>query len=119
MLTTGKSLIVRDEHIRPAEREEVVVARVAANRFDRPNSEKCSPADEISNIGGFSGAEEGFLWGAANDISELADRRIGSVEDICKVGDKMTVKCIGVDDRGRIKLSRREAMRDLDAQKQG
>ena len=52
-------------------------------------------------------------------ISELADRRIGSVEDICKVGDKMTVKCIGVDDRGRIKLSRREAMRDLDAQKQG
>jgi polyribonucleotide nucleotidyltransferase len=52
-------------------------------------------------------------------ISELADRRIGSVEDICKVGDKMMVKCIGVDDRGRIKLSRREAMRDLDAQKQG
>ena len=51
-------------------------------------------------------------------ISELADRRIGSVEDICKVGDKMTVKCIGVDDRGRIKLSRREAMRDLDQQKQ-
>ncbi|MDR2849548.1 MAG: polyribonucleotide nucleotidyltransferase [Verrucomicrobiota bacterium] len=49
-------------------------------------------------------------------ISELADRRIASVEDVCKVGDKMTVKCIGIDDRGRIKLSRREAMRDLDAQ---
>jgi len=51
-------------------------------------------------------------------ISELADRRIGAVEDVCKVGDKMMVKCIGIDDRGRIKLSRREAMRDLDAQKQ-
>ena len=51
-------------------------------------------------------------------ISELADRRIGCVEDVCKIGDKMTVKCIGVDDRGRIKLSRREAMRDLDQQKQ-
>ena len=51
-------------------------------------------------------------------ISELADRRIGSVEDVCKIGDKMWVKCIGIDDRGRIKLSRREAMRDLDAQKQ-
>jgi polyribonucleotide nucleotidyltransferase len=50
-------------------------------------------------------------------ISELADRRIGCVEDVCKIGDKMMVKCIGVDDRGRIKLSRREAMRDLDAQK--
>lgn len=51
-------------------------------------------------------------------ISELADRRIGQVEDVCKVGDKMQVKCIGIDDRGRVKLSRREAMRDLDAQKQ-
>jgi len=51
-------------------------------------------------------------------ISELADRRIATVEDVCKVGDKMWVKCIAVDDRGRIKLSRREAMRDLDAQKQ-
>ncbi|MDD4019793.1 MAG: polyribonucleotide nucleotidyltransferase, partial [Kiritimatiellae bacterium] len=51
-------------------------------------------------------------------ISELADRRIGAVEDVCKVGDKMWVKCIGIDDRGRVKLSRREAMRDLDAQKQ-
>ena len=50
-------------------------------------------------------------------ISELADRRIGCVDDVCKIGDKMMVKCIGVDDRGRIKLSRREAMRDLDAQK--
>jgi len=51
-------------------------------------------------------------------ISELADRRIGCVEDVCKIGDKMWVKCIGIDDRGRIKLSRREAMRDLDQQKQ-
>ena len=51
-------------------------------------------------------------------ISEMADRRIGKVEDICKVGDKMWVKCIAIDDRGRIKLSRREAMRDLDAQAQ-
>lgn len=50
-------------------------------------------------------------------ISELADRRIGAVEDVCKVGDTMWVKCIGIDDRGRIKLSRREAMRDLDGQK--
>jgi len=51
-------------------------------------------------------------------ISEMADQRIRSVEDICKIGDKMWVKCIGIDDRGRIKLSRREAMRDLDQQHQ-
>ncbi len=49
-------------------------------------------------------------------ISELADFRVGSVEDICKVGDTMWVKCIGIDDRGRVKLSRREAMRDKDAE---
>lgn len=47
-------------------------------------------------------------------ISELSDRRIATVEDVCKVGDKMTVKCIGIDDRGRIKLSRRAAMAELD-----
>ena len=41
-----------------------------------------------------------------------------TLEDVCKVGDKMWVKCIGIDDRGRIKLSRKEAMRDLDQQKQ-
>ena len=48
-------------------------------------------------------------------ISELSDRRVPNVESVCKVGDKMLVKCIGVDDRGRIKLSRREAMREADA----
>ena len=48
-------------------------------------------------------------------ISELSDKRIPNVEAVCKVGDKMRVKCIGVDDRGRIKLSRREAMKEADA----
>ncbi|MDD4872147.1 MAG: polyribonucleotide nucleotidyltransferase [Kiritimatiellae bacterium] len=51
-------------------------------------------------------------------ISELADFRVKRVEDICKIGDQMWVKCIGVDDRGRIKLSRREAMREKDAPQQ-
>ena len=49
-------------------------------------------------------------------ISELADFRVNAVEDICKPGDKMWVKCVGVDDRNRVKLSRREAMRDMDEQ---
>ena len=46
-------------------------------------------------------------------ISELSDKRIPSVDTVCKVGDRMWVKCIAVDDRGRIKLSRREAMREM------
>lgn len=49
-------------------------------------------------------------------ISELADFRVNRVEDICRVGDQMWVKCIGVDERGRIKLSRKQAMREKDAQ---
>jgi polyribonucleotide nucleotidyltransferase len=52
-------------------------------------------------------------------ISELADFRVKSVEDVCKVGDQMWVKCIGIDDRGRVKLSRKEAMREKDAMSAG
>ncbi|MDA0577135.1 MAG: polyribonucleotide nucleotidyltransferase [Verrucomicrobia bacterium] len=51
-------------------------------------------------------------------ISELADFRVNRVEDVCKIGDQMWVKCIGVDDRGRVKLSRRAAMQEMDAKKQ-
>jgi len=47
-------------------------------------------------------------------ISELADFRVKQVEDVCKLGDTMWVKCIGIDERGRIKLSRRQAMREKD-----
>ncbi len=47
-------------------------------------------------------------------ISQLSDRRVNAVEDICQIGDMMWVKCIGVDDRGKIKLSRKEAMEEMD-----
>ncbi len=43
-------------------------------------------------------------------ISQLEDRRVEKVEDVCNLGDEMKVKVIGVDDRGRVKLSRKEAM---------
>ncbi|MGF1655430.1 MAG: polyribonucleotide nucleotidyltransferase [Verrucomicrobiales bacterium] len=45
-------------------------------------------------------------------ISELAEFRVGKTEDIVKAGDVIWVKCIGVDDRGKVKLSRKAAMRD-------
>jgi len=45
-------------------------------------------------------------------ISEMADYRVEKVEDICKVGDTITVKVIDIDDRGRIRLSRKEALRE-------
>ena len=40
-------------------------------------------------------------------ISELADYRVSKVEDVVKVGDEVMVKVIGIDELGRINLSRR------------
>lgn len=48
-------------------------------------------------------------------ISEIADRRIAKVEDVLKMGDEVDVKVLGIDDRGKIKLSRRQAMAEKDA----
>jgi polyribonucleotide nucleotidyltransferase len=48
-------------------------------------------------------------------ISELADFRVRRVEDICKMGDEIWVKCIGVDEKGRVKLSRKAALAEKDA----
>ena len=47
-------------------------------------------------------------------ISELADFRVTRTEDVVKVGDSIWVKCIGVDDKGRVKLSRKAAMKERD-----
>ena len=45
-------------------------------------------------------------------ISELAHERIESVESICKPGDAMKVKCIDIDNQGRVRLSRKAALDD-------
>jgi len=43
-------------------------------------------------------------------ISELAPHRVNKVEDVIKEGDKILVKFIGLDNQGRIKLSRKQAL---------
>ena len=43
-------------------------------------------------------------------ISRIAKERIEKVEDVLSIGDQILVKCIGVDDRGRIDLSRKDAL---------
>jgi polyribonucleotide nucleotidyltransferase len=45
-------------------------------------------------------------------ISEMADRRVGTVDEICQEGDELLVKCIDVDPSGKIRLSRRAALAD-------
>jgi len=48
----------------------------------------------------FLGARDGLVH-----ISELAPQRVGKVTDVVNVGDTVKVKCLGIDDRGKVKLS--------------
>jgi len=48
----------------------------------------------------FMGSKDGLVH-----ISELAQHRVGQTTDIVNVGDEVKVKLIGIDDRGKVKLS--------------
>lgn len=50
-------------------------------------------------------------------ISKLENRRVEKVEDVVSVGDEIIVKVIEIDDQGRINLSRKDALADLEAKK--
>ena len=47
-------------------------------------------------------------------ISELEHRRVERVEDVVREGDMVLVKVIGVDEQGKIRLSRKQAMEEGD-----
>ena len=66
---------------------------------------------KLTNFGVFVELEddlEGLLH-----ISELADDYVSSVADVCKVGDEMPVKVILIDEQDRVKLSRKQALREM------
>ena len=48
-------------------------------------------------------------------ISKLADHRIEKVEDACKVGDMMWVKVTDIDEKGRVNLSHKDAVKEIKA----
>ena len=48
-------------------------------------------------------------------ISKLADKRIEKVEDACKIGDMMWVKVTDIDEKGRVNLSHKDAMKEIAA----
>lgn len=50
----------------------------------------------------FLGSKDGLVH-----ISELAQERVGEVGDVVSLGDEVKVKVIGLDDRGKVKLSMR------------
>ena len=52
-------------------------------------------------------------------VSELANFRVNKPEDVVKIGDEIWVKCLGVDEKGRVKLSRKAAMEEKDREAGG
>ena len=48
-------------------------------------------------------------------ISKLANERVEKVESVVSLGDQIMVKCIKIDDKGRIDLSRKDALNDLNS----
>ncbi len=45
-------------------------------------------------------------------ISEMSEKRLNSPNEVVKEGDKVTVKLVGIDDRGRLQLSMKAAKKD-------
>lgn len=69
----------------------------------------------IMNFGAFveiAPGKEGLVH-----ISRLDVKRTEKVEDVVNVGDSVIVKCIEIDDQGRINLSRRDALIELEGLK--
>ena len=52
-------------------------------------------------------------------ISELSDGFVKSVSDICKMGDRLQVKVIAVDDQNRVKLSRKAVLAEQAGESNG
>ena len=68
----------------------------------------------IMNFGAFAEVlpnQEGLIH-----ISELADHRVGNVEDVVKVGDIVPVIVKEIDNLGRINLSHKDALRKMSGQ---
>jgi polyribonucleotide nucleotidyltransferase len=50
-------------------------------------------------------------------VSEMAEERVNKPSDVVKEGDKVTVKLVAIDDRGRLQLSMRAAKREQNNKK--
>ena len=73
------------------------------------------PVVSVTNFGAFMEVlpgKDGLVH-----ISELQEGRTEKVEDVVKKGENITAKCIGVDEKGRVKMSRRAYLRDQKAEK--
>ena len=71
---------------------------------------------KVTDFGAFVEVIEGVYGNPGREglvhISVLDVKRVNKVEDIVKEGDEILVKAMGIDDKGRLKLSRKDAMLD-------
>ena len=52
-------------------------------------------------------------------ISELAEERVGKVEDVVKIGDELLVKVTEIDKQGRVNLSRKAVLKEQREKEEG
>ncbi len=86
--------------------EEVEVGRIYSGKVRK-----------ITNFGAFCEVlpgQDGLIH-----VSELAPGYVKRVEDVLKEGDRLRVKVIGVDEQGRIKLSRKQAIKEDEDKEKG
>ncbi|MBM7644394.1 polyribonucleotide nucleotidyltransferase [Scopulibacillus daqui] len=62
---------------------------------------------------GLFGQKDGLVH-----ISELDEKRVNKVEDVVNIGDEVLVKVIDIDKQGRVKLSRKQAIKDQNSEKE-
>ncbi len=76
---------------------------------------------KIMDFGAFVEIIPGVMGNSGRDgmvhISELDFKRVAKVEDVCAEGDIMPVKVKSIDAQGKIKLSRKDALKELDLEK--
>ncbi|MGI5891491.1 MAG: polyribonucleotide nucleotidyltransferase [Bacillota bacterium] len=72
---------------------------------------------KIMEFGAFVEIIPGVFGSAGKDgmvhISQLDNKRVGKVTDVVQEGDLIWVKVLDIDSQGKIKLSRKEAMKEL------
>jgi polyribonucleotide nucleotidyltransferase len=113
---SGAELNIEDDgtvHIYASKVEGLEAAKEMINRMFAEVEIGATYTGKVMNVTTF-GAFMEVLPGKDGlvHVSELAEGRVNQVEDVCKKGDIITAKCIGIDDKGRIKMSRKAALRE-------
>ncbi|MCX7872570.1 MAG: S1 RNA-binding domain-containing protein, partial [Verrucomicrobiae bacterium] len=111
---TGCEINIEDDgtvHIYGANAEAIEAAKQAVESFAAEPEVGRIYKGKVVSITDF-GAFVEFLPGQDGlvHVSELAEHRVKNVEDVVKIGDEVIVKCLEIDDKNRVRLSRKAAL---------